>query len=47
MTLCVAAACQDRGKSRVIIGTDWKASIEIATADIQDKLYWVTDNVPV
>ena len=47
MTLCVAAACQDRGKSRVVIATDWKASAGIATAEIQDKLYWITDDIPV
>lgn len=47
MTLCIAAACQDRGKPRVIIATDWKASIQVATAEIQDKLYWINDNTPV
>lgn len=47
MTLCIAAACQDHGKSRIVIATDWKVSIETATAEIQDKLCWIDDNTPV
>jgi 20S proteasome alpha/beta subunit len=47
MTLCVAAACQERGKPRIVIATDWKAGIQIATAEIQDKLFWIDDNIPV
>jgi len=47
MSLCIAAACQDRGKSRVVIATDWKASAGIAAAEIQDKLYWIGDYMPV
>ncbi len=47
MTLCVAAACQDRGRARVVIATDWQESADIATAEIQDKLYWITDDAPV
>lgn len=47
MTLCVAAACQDRGKSRIVIATDWRAEISIASADNQDKLYWINGNIPV
>jgi 20S proteasome alpha/beta subunit len=47
MTLCVAAACQERGKPRIVIGTDWRAGTETATADIQDKLYWIDDNIAV
>ena len=42
-----SAACQDRGRERVVIATDWKASAGIATAEIQDKLYWITDDIPV
>jgi 20S proteasome alpha/beta subunit len=30
-----------------VIGTDWKVGTETATAEIQDKLYWVNDNLPV
>jgi hypothetical protein len=47
MSLCIAAACQDRGKARVVIATDWKASAGIAAAEIQDKLYWIGDYMPV
>jgi 20S proteasome alpha/beta subunit len=47
MTLCVAAACQERGKPRIVIGTDWRAGTETAAADIQDKLYWIDDNIAV
>lgn len=46
MTLCIAASCQDRRKPRVVIATDWKVSIQSATAEIQDKLYWIDDNTP-
>ena len=46
MTLCIAAACQDRGRERVVIGTDWRVTGEIsAGADIQDKLYWINDDM--
>ena len=49
MTLCIAAACLDHKKrDRVVIGTDWMATGEIAAgADIQDKLYWVNDDIAV
>jgi len=47
MTLCIAAACQDRSKHRIVIGTDWKVGSEVATAEIQDKLYWINDDIPV
>ena len=49
MTLCIAAACQDhKGRDRVVIGTDWMGTGEIsAGADIQDKLYWVNDDIAV
>jgi len=49
LTLCIAAACQDeKGRDRVVIGTDWMATGEIAAgADIQDKLYWVNDDIAV
>jgi 20S proteasome alpha/beta subunit len=47
MTLCIAAVCQDRGKSRIVIATDWKASIVEASAENQDKLRWITDNIPM
>lgn len=46
MTLCIAAACQDP-KPRIIVGTDWKVSTEIATAEIQDKLSWINPNTVV
>jgi hypothetical protein len=47
MTLCVAAACHDRGKPRIVIATDWRAEGYLAGADIQDKLYWVGDDIVV
>jgi 20S proteasome alpha/beta subunit len=47
MTLCIAAICQDRGKSRIVVATDWKASIVEASAENQDKLRWVSDNIPM
>ena len=49
LTLCIAAACRDHKKrDRVIIGADWMATGDIsAGADIQDKLYWVNDDIAV
>jgi 20S proteasome alpha/beta subunit len=49
LTLCIAATCQDeKGRDRIVIGTDWMATGEIsAGADIQDKLYWVNDDIAV
>ena len=47
MTLCIAAACQERGKPRIVIATDWRAGTETAAADIQDKLYWIDNNIAV
>ena len=47
VTLCIAAACRDRRRPRVVIATDWKVGIQTATAEIQDKLYWIDDNTPV
>lgn len=49
MTLCIAAACKgEKDKDRVVIGTDWMATGEIeAGADIQDKLYWINDDIAV
>ncbi len=41
MTLCIAAACQERGKARIVMGTDWRAETYMAGADIQDKCYWI------
>lgn len=47
MTLCIAAVCQDRGRDRIVIATDWKAGNDMAAAENEDKLYWITDNMPV
>lgn len=48
VTLCIAAACKDGKKERIVIGTDWRIESEIAAgADIQDKLYWVNDDMPM
>lgn len=45
MTLCVAAACQERGKPRIVLATDWRAETAIASGDTQDKLYWIGGNI--
>lgn len=47
MSLCIAAACEDKkGRERVVIGTDWMISGAIsAGADIQDKLYWINEDI--
>lgn len=47
MTLCIAAACQEHGNPRIVVGTDWKAGIEIAAAENQEKFYWITENMAV
>jgi hypothetical protein len=49
VTLCIAAACHDeKHRDRVVVGTDWMGTGEIAAgADIQDKLYWVNDDIAV
>jgi 20S proteasome alpha/beta subunit len=48
VTLCIAAACRDGKKERIVIGTDWRIESEIAAgADIQDKVYWVNDDMPM
>ncbi len=47
MTLCVAAACKDNRRSRIVIATDWRAETPIASGDIQDKLYWIDNNIAV
>jgi 20S proteasome alpha/beta subunit len=43
MTLCIAAACQDRGKKRIVISSDWRIESSSFGAEIQDKLYWIGD----
>ena len=46
MTLCVAAACTEKDKERVVIGTYWRIEGAIAAgAEIQDKLYWINDYI--
>lgn len=47
MTLCVAAACQDHGKPRIVLATDWRAETSSASGDIQDKLYCISGNIAV
>ena len=47
MTLCIAALCSQGGNPRIVISTDWKMESEIATAEIQDKLYWIREDWPV
>lgn len=47
MTLCVAAACIENRRPRIVIATDWRAETSVASADTQDKLYWIDDNIPV
>lgn len=43
MTLCIAAACQDRRKPRLVVSSDWKVELNVSSAEIQDKFYWVTE----
>lgn len=43
MTLCIAAACQDRGRPRIVISSDWRIENRSFGAEIQDKLYWMHD----
>jgi hypothetical protein len=45
MTLCVAVACQEKKKPRIVIGTDWEETGHVARAQIADKFYWLTRNV--
>jgi 20S proteasome alpha/beta subunit len=47
MTLCVAAACHDRGKPRIVIASDWRIETTLSSGEIQEKLYWITDSWPV
>jgi 20S proteasome alpha/beta subunit len=47
MTLCVAAICTDNRKHRIVVATDWRASTGAAGAENQDKLRWITPNMPV
>lgn len=47
MTLCIAAVCQERNHDRIVIATDWKAGSEEFAAENEDKLYWITDDIPV
>lgn len=46
VTLCIAAICQQNRRDRLIIATDWKSSTGEAGAENQDKLKWITDNLP-
>lgn len=43
MTLCIAAAGEDRGKLRIVISSDWRIENSSSGAEIQDKLYWIGD----
>ena len=46
MTLCVAAACIEDDAPRVVIGTDWRVEGALAAgAEIQEKLYWINDDI--
>lgn len=47
MTLCVAAVCQERAIERIVVATDWRAEGYVAAGEIQDKLYWIGDDVVV
>ncbi len=38
VTLCIAAACQDRDKARIILCSDTKVEAGVAGAEIEDKL---------
>lgn len=41
MTLCIAAACQEGERPRIVIGADQRIETYMAGADIQGKLYWI------
>ncbi len=43
VTLCIAAACQSKGKPRIVVSSDWRVENPSFSAEIQDKLYWVQD----
>lgn len=43
MTLCIAAAAEDRGRLRIVISSDWRIENSSSGAEIQDKLYWIGD----
>jgi hypothetical protein len=43
MTLCIAAACREGNRHRIVIGADQRIETYMAGADIQGKLYWIDD----
>ena len=45
--LSIAAACQDRGKARIVIATERRVGATTATSEDADELCWLNDNVPV
>lgn len=41
MTLCMAAACYEEGKPRIVLCTDWKSGSELGSSETADKLRWI------
>jgi hypothetical protein len=41
VTLCIAAACQEEGKPRVVVCSDWKSSSSLGSSQTSDKLRWL------
>lgn len=47
MTLCIAAVCWVKDDPRIVVSSDWKQESEYASAENQDKLFWVREDWPV
>lgn len=44
MTLCISATCYDKKKPCIVVSSDWKAEVgDVASSEIQNKLYWLFD----
>lgn len=44
MTLCMAAACMDRGKPRLVISSDWKVETATYSVENANKFFWIGDS---
>ena len=43
-TLCIATACRDKGKARIVVATDAKTGTH---AEALDTFFWINNNVPM
>lgn len=41
VTLCIAASCQEEGKPRIVLCTDWKSGSSLGSSQTADKLRWI------